>query len=182
MPRVGEERGAKRRWLRWPFRVGLGLLGVIVLAIAGLLLWKPEATLLILALLLQPLLENTHPPAIAADQLIGATFQNQDETSRKLNLLFQQKFPQGTSEAELKETLSAQGFKPIPPPRPDCLPPGQSAPVGRTFSTCPTGDLSRELEYEWGNGVCRETITVSWSVDGGQTIGDVKVGYRMGCL
>ena len=37
MPRVGEVRGAKRRWLRWPFRVGLGLLGVIVLAIAGLL-------------------------------------------------------------------------------------------------------------------------------------------------
>jgi hypothetical protein len=33
----------RRRWL---VRIGLALLGVVVLAIAGLLLWKPEATLL----------------------------------------------------------------------------------------------------------------------------------------
>jgi len=182
MTRADGEPRPRRRWLRWPLRFGLGLLGVVCAAIAALFLWKPEATLLILALLLQPLLENTHPPPIAADQLAGATFQNQSETNRKLNALFQQKFPAGTSEATLKAILLDQGFKPLPPPRPDCLPEGQPAPLHRTITRCPTGDRSRVLEYDWSRGICRATIDVTWSAADGQTVGDVKVGYRMGCL
>jgi hypothetical protein len=167
---------------RWSIRIGLALLGVVVLAIAGLLLWRPEGTLLILAILFQPLLGNMHPPPIAAGQFADATFQNQSETNGKLNALFQQKFPAGTSEAALKAALLDQGFKPLPPPRADCLPEGQPAPLRQVYTRCPTGDRSRVLEYNWSRGICSATITAAWAADGGQTVGDVRVGYRMDCL
>ncbi len=180
MPEAGEAR--KRRWFWWPVRIGLGFLGFVVLMIAGLFLWKPEATLLLLEILFHPLLENTRPPTIAADQFGGATFQNQRETNAKLNALFQQKFPAGTSEGTLKATLLGQGFKPLPPPRPDCLPQGQRAPVGQAFTTCPTYDQSEALEYRWGSGICGDTITVIWSTDESQKVRDVKASYYGACL
>jgi hypothetical protein len=163
-------------------RIGLGLLGALALVMATLFLWKPEATLLLLAILVDPLFENTRPPPIAADQVAGANLQNQTETNRKLNALFRQKFPAGTSEGALKAALSAQGFKSLPPPRPDCWPAEKSAPLHQVITPCSTGDMSKVLEYHWGNGVCRDTIAVSWVTDDSQRLTAVTASYYGACL
>lgn len=172
----------KRGWLRWPIRIGFGLLGFIVAAIAALFVWKPQETFLLFAILIHPLIANTRPPQIAADQFVGATFQNQTETNRKLNTLFQRKFPGGTTESMLKATLLGQGFKPLPPRDPNCLPAGQRAPVGVGYSTCPADDQSKALRYAWGSGVCGDTIVVTWSTDDSQKLTDITVSYYGACL
>jgi hypothetical protein len=171
-----------KRWLRWPIRIALGLLGILAAAIAALLLWKPRETWLLLAILIHPLIANTRPPAIAADQFVDANFQNQGETNRKLNALFQQRFPGGTSEATLKAALLDQGFKRLPPPVVECLPEGKEPAVGVAYTRCPTFDLNKALEYRWGIVACGASITVIWSTDDSQRVRDLKVSYYEACL
>jgi hypothetical protein len=126
------------------------------------------------------LIHNAHPPPIAGDQIAGASWQNQAEVSRKLTELLQRKFPTGTSEDLLKSTLANQGFKPLPPPPGDCVPRGQSPPVGRVFTPC--YDPSNILKYDWGNGICGQTITVRWSTDDRHEITELHASYDMACL
>jgi hypothetical protein len=176
------EQMMRRRWLRWMIRIGLGIVATLGVAVVALFIYNPSGTVLLTAIFLQPLLANTRPPPIAEDQLAGANWQNQGEASRKLNGLLQRRFPAGTSEVTLRSTLLNQGFKPPPPPRADCVPPGQPTPVGRVFTRCPTGDQSKILQYEWGSGVCGQTITVRWSTGNDLKITSLDAGYYMACL
>jgi hypothetical protein len=151
-------------------------------AIAALFIRDPSAAVLLTAILIQPLIAHTHPPPIAEDQLADASWRNQAEATRKLTALMQRKFPTGSSEGALKSTLQNQGFKPLPPPPVDCLPPGQPPPVGRVFTPCPTYDRRKTLEYGWGSGVCGQTITVRWSTDDRDNVTRVDASYYMACL
>jgi hypothetical protein len=170
----------KRRWYQWVIRISLGFLAILIVPVVVLFILKPEGTMILIGVLIAPLIHNTHPPPIAEDQLAGATWQNQAEVSRKLNELLQRKFPTGTSEDSLKSTLANQGFKLLPPPPGDCVPRGQSPPVGRVFTPC--YDPSNILRYDWGNGVCGQTITVRWSTDDHHGITDVHATYHVACL
>jgi hypothetical protein len=93
-------------WVRWTIRIGLGILAAVI-ALAGIasLLFGPRNALLLALILFQPLLTNTRPPAILADQSLAGPFGD-------LKPVFVQKFPLGTDEAVLKATLQRQGFKP----------------------------------------------------------------------
>jgi hypothetical protein len=62
------------------------------------------------AVLLQAVVSNTRPPAIAEDQLAVAD-RREDEASRNLTTLLQRRFPAGSSEGALISTLLNQGFK-----------------------------------------------------------------------
>jgi len=95
----------KSAWVRRMVRVGLALLAVVV-ALAGIatLLFGPRNALLLALILFQPLLTNTRPPAILADQILEGPFGD-------LKPVFEQKFPLGTDEAVLRATLLRQGFK-----------------------------------------------------------------------
>ncbi len=153
-------------------------------AFAVLFVVKPD-TLLVAAILLAMLL-NPGPPAIAQGQITGADWNHWEEGGRKLTAVLEQRFPDGTPESDLKSVLLKQGFRPIPPPRPDCLPPGQQAPVGVVFTNCPTADqkekLKRTLEYRWSSGVCNEFVQIWWSVGDRQAITRVQGSYYGACL
>src|SRR5689334_22392395 len=114
----------KRRWTRLLVRIGLGSAAVLLLPIA-LTLLDPDATWSLLTFVVRTATGSMRPPPIAADQIADANSQNLAETNRKLKVLFQQKFPPGSSEATLKATLLEQGFKPLPSPDKDCLPEGE---------------------------------------------------------
>jgi hypothetical protein len=98
-----------------------------------------------------------------------------------LTELFRRKFPTGTSGDTLRSTLLDHGFKPLPTPPADCLPPGQSGPIGRIFIPCPTEDQSKILRYGWAKGICGESITVRWSTDDRHEIARVDASYNMVC-
>jgi hypothetical protein len=93
-------------WVRRTIRIGLGVLAAVI-ALAGIatLLFGPRNALLLALILLQPLLANTRPPAILADQVVEGPFGD-------LKPVFEQKFPLGTDEAVLRATLLRQGFNP----------------------------------------------------------------------
>lgn len=168
-------------------RIGKWLLiafALLVGALAVLFIVKPD-TLLLAAILLAMLL-NPGPPPIAEGQLAGSNWMHSEETGRKLTAVLERRFPNGTPESDLTSVLLRQGFRPIPPPRADCLPPGQHAPVGVVFTNCPTAEekerQKRALEYRWGNGVCGDYVQIWWSVDDRQAITRVQGSYNEACL
>ena len=171
-----------RRVFRWTIRVGLGILAAIVVAGAGLYVWNPEGALIFALVVLQPLIANSQPPAIAEGQITAADWMHWDDGSRKLTAIFERRFPVKSSEVALKSTLLEQGFKPLPPPRPDCLPQGQRAPIGKVFTSCPTHDLSKVLQYRWGGLPCSQTITVDWTTGDRGEITHVSASYSGACL
>jgi len=146
-------------------RIGLRLLAVfaiLAMAIAVLSIRDPAGAALLAMFLILPLIANTHPPPIAEDLLANESWQNWNERSRKLTTLLQRRFPAEMNEGTLKSELLNQRFKPLPPPLADRLLKGQPTPLGRAFVVCPPYDQSKALEYAWGNGICRHTITVRW--------------------
>ena len=171
----------KARWLRRTIRISLVFVAVIVVAVAALSILHPEM-LWILAIPINQLFVNATPPPIAENTLAGANWGNRVEVNQKLAAVIQRNFPPGTSEDSLILVLAGQGFKPLPPPSADCIPPGQPQPVGRVFTTCPTNDRSKVLEYNWRNFPCSSTITVSWTTDDRQKITHLDSGYYMACL
>ena len=172
----------KWRWPRWAIRISLAFLAVIIVAVAALFILSPTALLLVLAIIFNSIFANTSPPPIVENTLAGANFGNRDEVNQNLTVLLRRKFPIGTSEDHLKSTLSGQGFQPLPPPPANCIPPGQPQPVGRVFTTCPTNDRSKMLEYRWSGGVCGSTIAVIWATDDRREITHLDSSYYVACL
>lgn len=169
---------------RWAMRIILGLAAVLGTGIAVILVLNPNYIIFI-GIILQNIFGNTRPPPIAKDQLVGMDWRTGKEASERLTAFLHQKFPPGSSVSELRSTLLNQGFKQPPPPspRPDCLPPGQAAPIGKTVTPCPTDyDRSKVLEYSWGDGVCVQHITVKWSAGDNETIKGVDAIYYSYCL
>jgi hypothetical protein len=170
----------KRRWPRWIIRISLVFLAVITAAVAALFIANPAAVLMLLAMLINPLVANTSPPSITENELAGANWGNKADVDKNLTALLQRKFPVGTSEDSLKSTLLGQGFKPLPLPAANCIPPGQSQPVGRP---CPTYDRDKIFEYKWGDGaICGSTITVRWATDDRRGITQLDSSYYVACL
>lgn len=162
----------KRTWFYWAGRIGAGFLALLTVFCAVAFIWNPEATALVVAVILQPVLSNTQPPPIAEGQTA------EEELSR----IFERKFPPGSNESALRTTLLRQGFKYPPTPAQQCLPAGQPAPVGGAFYRCPTYDPSKMLEYQWNNFPCGETILVFWSAGENGAITQIKGEYTRACL
>lgn len=94
-----------------------------------------------------------HPPAIARDVNFGwpGNWTNNPQWTAALT----QRFPKGSSEAELQSTLREQGF-----------------------------DIdvhARTARYEWGGMPCLYTLRVDWTAQG-LKLDAVRGGFAMGCL
>jgi hypothetical protein len=174
----------KSRWRRWTVRTGLTLLAAVILATPVVILLNPYGPLVV-RILLQSLFTTTHPPAMFADQLAGPGLPDPTETSHQLTARLQEKFPLGTTEDTLKKALLAQGFKPLPPPPSNCVPPiqqGRPSQLDQTAVVCPPQDPRKSLQYKWGGGVCVHTITVRWSADTHDTVMLLDGYYYVACL
>jgi hypothetical protein len=178
----------KRTWIRWMIRVGLGIFAILAAFIVVLFVLNPPAAWLLTVMLLQPLISNSRPPAIADGHIPAEEWghwndgRRQLDTNRKLAAIFAEQFPNGTSEGVLTSTLRKQGFKSPPLPRGNCIPKVQPAPVGQVYYTCPEGDPSRVLQYGWGRVPCGESITVQWTTGDRGEITNISVGYSGACL
>ena len=166
--------------------VGLALAVVGVPALLGLVLFliNPQTATLLALRLLYPLLANTKPPAMFADQIVG-TSASQQEISRQLTARLQQEFPLGTKEERLRSTLLAQGFRPPPAPPENCVQPvenGKARPPEKGMSICPPQDPARSLQYRWSFLVCSSTITVRWSTDDRDTVTLLDGHYHSVCV
>ena len=171
----------KSRWARWTLRIFLALLAVPALALIALFIKNPEGAAIIVAILVSPLFTNSKPPPMF-DADIAGMWTKWDEAGRKITAHLQQQFPTGTTEAALKSALANQGFKPLPPPRADCVPAGRQMPVGITYTPCPTRDPSKTLVYKWGGGVCTSTISVHWDANDDKVVTKLDGGYYAACL
>jgi hypothetical protein len=124
---------------------------------------------------------NHRPPQIAQGVVFTNDPRSYEDVSARLSTVLQQTFPVGTGEAALKSTLLRQGFRPLPPPPPNCLKPGESPRVGAVYVDC--YDPTHELRYDWGDGaVCGNTISVVWTTDGNGGLKDVRGFYHSACL
>jgi len=169
-------------------RIGKWILiafALVVGAVVVLLLLNPGTTFLFAAIFLA-MLSNPGPPPIAEGQITSNEWMNWEEGGRKLTAVLERRFPIGTRESDLKSVLLTQGFRPVPPPPADCLPPGQVAPLGVIYNTCLTADqkekLERTLKYTWGNGVCSEFVQIMWSANDRGEITRVQGSYYGVCL
>jgi len=160
------------------------VLGTVIFVLGIATVWQlyPESTYLMFATVRGAITANHHPPKIVEGQFSdGEARRNPEHAGRKLTALLEQKFPTGTSDSVLKSELLGQGFKFLPPPPPNCLPPGQSAPVGVVFTRC--FDPTNKLKYEWGDGfVCSNSLLVTWSTNGRGEITRIEAHYRETCL
>jgi hypothetical protein len=163
----------------------VSIAAAVAAAVLGLCLVSPTA-LLVVALLVAPLFNNSKPPPIAQGVITKEDWPRFEAASKKLTEALQLKFPVGSSEEALKSVLLAQGFRNIEPPPSNCISPGQAVPVGVTFTRCLTPQQEeqrkRTLVYEWGNGVCGEKIFVIWSSNDLGALNDVKGHYSGVCL
>jgi hypothetical protein len=169
-------------WHRWLKRAVLGLLALVGLAALALILVNPSAAIMLTLLLLQPFFANGHPPPIVAEQFVEARKLKAPEISGKLTAQLLRDFPPGTPEESLKSTLLGQGFKPLPPPRADCVAPGQTPPFRQTFRPCPVGDRGWIVAYHWAIAVCGYSITVRWSADDERKIAGLNAVFDARCL
>jgi hypothetical protein len=67
---------------------------------------------------------------------------------------------------DLKSSLSKEGFRDVPPPPSDCVPPEKEAevPLGARYMGC--YDNRNQMEYSWAIGlVCGGHIYVKWTTD-----------------
>ena len=175
---------ATSRWRRWAIGIGLVIAAAPVLAFLVLVQLYPERTLALLDVLLEPMIANTKPPAMFADQLTPARTADRDEVSRQLTARLQQEFPVGTTEATLTKALLAQGFKPVETPQ-NCVQPvqnGQPLRIDKPVAVCPPQDQRKSLKYGWGRGVCGATIWIRWSTDASKVIILLDGYYNAACL
>jgi hypothetical protein len=171
-----------RRWLQWTIRIVAGIFALLALAFGALAFKNSEGAWLLFAMLIGPLVTNTRPPPMLENQFAHTDLRNRDEISQRLTEFLRFKFPAGTAESRLTSSLSEQGFKSLPPPAANCVPADKQATAQVPYSPCPTYDRSKILQYGWGQGVCGSTITVSWKIDDGRQLTDLKAAVDSGCL
>jgi hypothetical protein len=166
------------------FRIALGLLAVLIAAVVALLIYTRGDALLLIALLIQPLVSNTHPPPIAED-LFPADWSH-DVASRNFSTLLQRRFPVGSSEGTLVSTLLNQGFKPLQlaPNQSRCLPIYAARPDpddGITRSECDAYDPSKTYKYSFSEGICGSNVTVWWTTDDRGSLVRVMGAFQSVC-
>jgi hypothetical protein len=172
-----------RAWVRYVTRISLALLLIIAVVVAALSVvagGKLEIALLYAGAVAEPLLANSHPPAIADGLFTSWDWRLWGDDDRKFTAILEQKFPIGTNEAQLKSTLLGQGFKATPPR--DCLPPGQPAPIGKAIHRCPSHDQSKELRYKWSRLHCGQFVTIWWKANDNGEITQINGIHFGGCL
>jgi len=163
--------------------IGLAIPALLLVTAFMLFLLTPAATRLLVDGLLHPAIANTRPPAIFADQLLTPPVADKAETGRELTARLQHEFPVGTTQATLKETLLAQGFRPVEPPQ-NCVQPVRNGELNsdRRSTVCPPQDQSRSLTYAWDDGACGATVWVRWSTDASEVITLLDAYYHSACL
>jgi hypothetical protein len=162
----------------------LAILALVAATLSSLFVFSPTARL-VMGILIAGLF-NPGPPPIVQGVITKEDWPHFEAASRKLTEVLQSKFPVGSREDILKSILLGQGFRPMRPPPSNCIPPGQQVPVGVAFYQCLTPEQEekrrRMLVYEWGGGVCIESITVVWSSDELGALTHVEGGYYGACL
>lgn len=129
---------------------------------------------------------NAGPPPIAKGVITKEDWRQWKAASDRLTGVLRAQFPAGSREEVLKSILAGQGFRPVDPQPSNCLPPGQQAPAGVIYHQCLTPEQEerrkRTLVYQWGGGVCTETIAVSWWSDDHGALSRVDGNYYNTCL
>jgi hypothetical protein len=170
-----------RRLLRW---VLIGVVSIVVVAVVSFiaaLIFLPQARMFAVPVASWLLFAKKPPPAFAERLIPSAGPLDSPAISRKLTAALEEKFPLGAKADDLKRFLISQGFRSLKPPPANCVPAGQSAPVGVAYVNC--YDINNRLEYHWNAGmVCGETIVVHWSANGREELTHLAGGYQAACL
>ena len=163
----------------------LAILALVAATLSGFFVFSPTARL-VMGILIAGLLNDSRPPPIAQGVITKEDWPHFEAASRKMTEVLQSKFPVGSRVDILKSILLDQGFRPIKPPPSNCIAPAQQVPVGVVFRRCLTPEQEekrkRTLVYEWGGGVCIESISVIWSSDELGALTHVEGGYYGACL
>ena len=126
-----------------------------------------------------------HVPLKGAPNItVGALFDDDwarfAAASDRFTTQLQQRFPPGSSEQQMTQTLLAQGFKHPPMPKPGCIKKEDVSkmPVGKAFVPCPLYDPNHALVFEWHpqqlpvqlQAYCIQSVFVSWQPQDGKVM------------
>lgn len=164
-------------------KISLSVLGVLALVIAGIAVLFPTQTYLFALFMITNITANHHPPPLAQGVITDNDWLKWDQGSRKFTAALNKRFPPGTPESEVRTVLDSQGFKNLPPPAPDCIPEGQTPPIGRSYTTCPPDDRwKRTMDYRWGGLPCDQSLSATWFVEKRGRVVRLEGHYGGGCL
>jgi hypothetical protein len=91
---------------------------------------------------------------------------------RPFNTILRRRFPPGTPESLLRESLIAQGFTVDATSIATCTPKG-----------CRDLEPPRDfLSFAWGPMPCSNVLTVEWSADAAKKITHIEGGHYYACL
>ncbi len=125
------------------------------------------------------------PPAIAAG-IDCHDWRDCEETSRRFDAIVARRFPLGTAQSALEDTLLAQNFRRDPNMPKTCTLRGVQRPIGVLTIECPDWDPGwdprNELVYHWGRFPCGSTVGVRWSADRTGRIVHTVGYFYYGCL
>ncbi len=155
-----------RKLGRWSVRILCGIAVLTVLYFGAVYaLFSPEGGLrgtihagaFIAHWFFHPLIDNRRPPPLVRGFYEPWRAEN-EATREQLQALMKRNFPEGTTEAVLRKTLKAQGFKPV-----------------RDHSV-------KALEYVWGGLNCQQVITVSWTADAEGKLSHTDIAHGVRCM
>jgi hypothetical protein len=157
---------------------------LVAATLSGLFVFSPTARLFMAIVVAE--IVNPGPPPMAEGVITKEDWPRFAVASKKLTEVLQSKFAVGSREDVLKSILVGQGFRPTDPIPSTCVPPGQQVPVGVVYYQCLTPEQEetrkKTLVYEWGGGVCTESISVMWSSDEHGALTHIEGGYYGACL
>lgn len=118
-------------------------------------------------------------PPIAADLALDAN--KPDDGTVRFNARLQERFPPGTDEKTLRQTLVDQGFH-----SQDTIPlcvdhGGRHVPTDAGVINCPSYD-PRYLRFYWGAFPCSNQLVVTWAADRRGRVEETVGNYYYVCL
>jgi hypothetical protein len=119
-------------------------------------------------------------PAVAEGKIYNDDWgkSHEQSVSDRFNSILTRKFPIGSSEDALVQTLVQEGFQYARPAQPGCIPEDKAwkMPIGQVFVPCPHWDPKHHLRYSWAPhelpptfwAFCSQTIGVTWDAKDGK--------------
>ena len=101
----------------------------------------------------------TEPPPIAEGQITKDDWPGGEPANTKLTTLLRKRFPVGSDPSWLRAVMKGQGFS------------LEHVDLGMHSST-----------FAWGNAVCGQWMSVSWTEDDRGRISDIHGNYSTACL
>jgi hypothetical protein len=123
---------------------------------------------------------HTGPPAIALEVARpDGNLSRIGNPSEALTTRLGQRFPPGTPVAEMRRTLEAEGYVPVPE-KIRCKPAVPSR-VGHRIDCWTPAHPERQLVYAWGRDDCNEAVAVRWDEDARSRLTTLSAEYRTVC-